>query len=134
MTQLLALLRELAGFIPGAHLTQLLALFSGGKAALTAMLEAQVPTVVARMEQDGLTPAHATTPALEGALIRSILYLSIKAVVATKLPVGASVVADVIRDHYKASVAPLVRPQLTPATSLAAAVRLVNDALVEIIY
>lgn len=96
---------------------------------------AAIPSVAARLEADGLTPAaKAADPAGERVFIRSAMYLIAKHALTIVLPKGANVVADHLRDGADDAVVPRVAPQIGVSTPTTEALAIIADAFVEQLF
>ena len=103
-----------------------------GRAQIEPLFTAVIPVVTARLEKDGLTPAaKGDGPDAERLVIRAAMYLLAKSVFATKLPKGANVAADFLRDQHDDQVVALVSPQVNAQTTTAELVRIVSHEFKE---
>lgn len=108
---------------------------SYGRAQLEPLFRQVAPDVVRRMEKDGLTPAlKGDSPKAERQVVRSAMYLIAKEVFRYKLPRGASLAADYLRDAHDSEVVAQVSPLIDATTSTAALVELVIDTWIERIF
>ena len=108
---------------------------SFGRHQVEGLFRAQVAGVALRLEEDGLTPAvKGETPEAERQMVRSAMYLLAKGVFATKLPKGANVAADQLRDLHDDKIVARVSPQIDHTTTTTAMVELVAREWVDLLF
>jgi len=106
-----------------------------GRAQVEPLFLAAVPRVVARLEADGHTFAkEGDGPESERFLIRSAMYLLAKDALITKLPKGANLAADYLRDKAGDKIVAAVAPQVDRNTSMAELVWLIAKEWEELIF
>lgn len=106
-----------------------------GRAQVEPLFLAAVPRVVARLEADGHTFAtEGDGPESERFLIRSAMYLLAKDALSTKLPRGANLAADYLRDKQASKIVALVAPQVDRNTTMTALVELVCREWLNLIF
>lgn len=106
-----------------------------GRTQVTAMFKAAASKVVSRLETDGLTPtAKGDSPEAERLVIRAAMYLIAKEALKNRLPKGANLVADHLRDAADDKIVKLVSPQIDASTTTAAMVDIIIGEWVELLF
>ena len=105
-----------------------------GREQVKQRLTAAAPKVVARLEQDGMTPAaKGDGPEAERQVIRSAMYLLFKAQFSF-LPKGANIAGDALRDLYDDKCVALVSPLIDASTTTAAMVDTIIAQVIEVMF